>query len=118
MLATLSPAAFGLLAPASAQHFSPAHPPEKIKAVKVTLDFTRLNTSWARKVPGVQLSSEGAEWWYARDNSEAEYLPAVEREFGFLVAFDGRLFGEVARFDDLLGFTGVLTRHLLVLQTA
>ncbi len=74
-----SPAAFGLLAPASAQHFSPAHPPEKIKALKVTLDFTRLNTSWARKVPGVQLSSEGAEWWYARDNSEAEYLPAVER---------------------------------------
>ena len=55
---------------ASATRFRPSRPPAMVRMVKTHLDFTRLNTSWSRRVPGVKAAANDGgvnfkkNYWY------------------------------------------------------
>ncbi|GMF30298.1 unnamed protein product [Phytophthora fragariaefolia] len=62
-------------------------PPDAVRAQLYYYDFTRLNTSWNRALPTVEVldSSSNPQWWTR--TFAKEYLPALERGNPSLTAF-------------------------------
>ncbi|KAK3239218.1 hypothetical protein CYMTET_50838 [Cymbomonas tetramitiformis] len=75
-LLTGTPAVINLLDP-ERYPFKEA-PPQAIRADLYYYDFTRLNTSWARRMPEVELVESWKEGNYWRRSRVGSYLPAVQ----------------------------------------
>ena len=54
-------------------------PPAVISSRLHEYDFTRLNSSWARAIPGVEIVGEGSNEWWQRKTDYQEYMPAIEK---------------------------------------
>ena len=57
-------------------------PPAAIRSTLYDYDFTRLNTSWARGIPGVEIiggNGDSGQAWWQRKGPGREYLGAIDK---------------------------------------
>jgi hypothetical protein len=54
-------------------------PPAAIRSTLFQYDFTRLNSSWARAIPGVSMVGAGSGEWWQRKGPGREYMPAIDK---------------------------------------